>query len=79
MKTKILRNTFVSVFVLVGLAMLLTAGTNDGLLNSGNMPLNGHPPPVIITFDAPGAGTGSGQGTLAQAINPGGVDRGVLH
>jgi len=38
-KTKILRNLFVSVFVLVALAMPLAAGTSDGGLNFSNMPL----------------------------------------
>ena len=33
MKTKILRKTVVSVFVLFGLAMPLAAGTSDGILN----------------------------------------------
>jgi hypothetical protein len=32
MKTKILRNTFVSVFVLLALAMLLAGGTTDRAL-----------------------------------------------
>ena len=43
MKTKILRKTVVSGFVLLGLAMLLTAGTRDGkgLVRAGNaLPAN---------------------------------------
>jgi len=31
------------------------------------------PDGAIVTFDAPGAGTGSGQGTFAQCINPSGT------
>src|SRR5215471_8358479 len=59
---KILRNMFISVGVLFALARLLAAGTIDGV-----------PQPPIITFDAPGAGTGPGQGTQGLTINPGGV------
>jgi hypothetical protein len=36
------------------------------------MPLIG-PQPTITTFDAPGAGTGAGQGTLPFGINPAGT------
>src|SRR5262249_62262925 len=49
-----------------------SGGTNDDVLNFGNPPLF-RPHPTIITFDAPGAGTGPGQGTIAFAINPGGT------
>jgi len=31
------------------------------------------PNPQIVTFDAPGAGTGAGQGTVPQGINPEGT------
>src|SRR6516165_1336217 len=72
MRTKILRNIFISVGVSFALGQLLSAGTNEGALNFGNMPLAGHPP-TITTFDAPGAGTGSGQGTLSFCINPRGT------
>ena len=72
MKTKILRNIFISVGVLFALARLLSAGTNHGALNFGNMPLAGHSP-TYTTFDAPGAGTGPNQGTLPLAIDPAGA------
>ena len=65
---KILRNTFVIVVVPFVLVRLLVAGTNDGVPNFGNTPL-AQPPPAIITFDAPGAGTGPFQGTLTYAMN----------
>src|SRR6266487_4354601 len=57
------------------LGILVTAGsggTNDGVLNFSNTPLLG-PQPTITTFDAPGAGTGPGQGTITFAINPAGA------
>ena len=69
---KILRNTFIIVGVPFVLVRLLLAGTNDGVPNFGNMPL-AQPPPAIITFDAPGAGTGPFQGTLGIAINQAGT------
>src|SRR5215472_14768034 len=71
-KTKILRNTFVSVGMFFALGRLLFAGTTDSVLNFSKYAL-GIPQPPIITFDAPGAGTGPGQGTQGLAINPGGV------
>ena len=77
MKTKILRNTFIIVGVRFVLVRLLFAGTNDGVPNFGNMPL-AHPPPAIITFDAPGAGTGPFQGTVTYAINPMGTIAGYF-
>jgi hypothetical protein len=77
MNTKILPNTFISLGVLfvvtdiVAAAVrhhklaaegrLLAAGTSDGLLNSGNMPLR----LPIITSDAADAGTGPNQGHRA--------------
>src|SRR6516225_5341446 len=69
-KPKILRNIFVSVGALLTLVQLLTAGTNDGLPNLGKTLLL---PPAMITFDAPGAGTGPGQGTVCVGINPMGL------
>jgi hypothetical protein len=70
MKTKILPNIF-NIFISVGLlfasARLLVGGLRDGVLDVGNTPF-GLP---IITFDAPGAGTGPNQGTFAYAINLG--------
>src|SRR6516164_7311412 len=68
-KTKILRYIFISVGIFFGLAGLLAGGMSDGVLNVDNTPLGGG----IITFDAPGAGTGPFQGTLAFAINPAGT------
>src|SRR4029450_10542779 len=89
MKTKILRNIFLSSGVVFASARLLAAamtsilvlaiiapaafsGTSDGVLNFSNTPFVG-PQPTITTFDAPGAGTGPGQGTLPFAISPPGT------
>src|SRR5262249_8133223 len=89
MKTKILRNIFLtgtvvfasarlvaaamtSILVLGILASAAFSGTSDGVLNFSNTPLV-RPEPTIITFDAPGAGTGPGQGTPPFAINPAGL------
>src|SRR5215470_15487799 len=47
-------------------------GTSDGVLNFGKTPLLLRQP-VITMFDAPGSGTGPGQGTIAFAINPSGT------
>src|SRR5205807_3166206 len=47
------------------LAQLPATGTHNGVLDRGNTPLG----VAIITFDAPGAGTGPGQGTIPYAIN----------
>ena len=66
-KTKILRNIFISVGVFFAFA--LDAGAHDSSLDFGTSPLGGG----ITNFDAPGAGTGPGQGTQGLAINPGGV------
>jgi len=64
MKTKILRNIFLSVGVLFASAQLLSAGMNDGVLNFSNTPLV-RPQATFITFDAPGAVNG----TYGQAVN----------
>ena len=69
--TKILRNIFINVGVFSVLTRLLFAGTTDGVLNFSKSPLSVPQPPIII-FDAPGAGAGPFQGTLALAINPAG-------
>jgi len=66
-RTKIPRNTFIGVSVLA--LTLLAGGISNGVLGFGNTPLGG----AIITFDAPGAGTGPGQGTLAGNINASGA------
>ena len=58
MKARILPNIFISVGVLFALTQLLAAAKPQ-------------PHPIIITFDAPGAGTGVG--TLVAGINPAGV------
>ena len=71
-RRKIVRNIFISVSVLFALARLLAAGTSDRVLNFGKSPLGLTQPP-IITFDAPGAGTGPMEGTLTFAINDGGT------
>src|SRR5438876_10698305 len=49
-----------------------SGGTSGGVLDFSNMSFV-HPQPTITTFDAPGAGTGPGQGTLPFAINPAGT------
>src|SRR4030095_12713806 len=82
MKTKILRNIFpnngvvtaamTSILVLGVLAPAAFSGTSDGVLNFSNTPFLG-PQPTITTFDAPGAGTGPGQGTSTFSINPEGA------
>src|SRR5215467_12682791 len=69
-KSKILRNTFISIAAPLALAPLLFADTNDGLLKLGKTPLL---PPAIITIDAPAAGTGPFQGTVCIGINPAGL------
>jgi hypothetical protein len=57
------RNTIRNIFISVGLLFALT-----GPLAADK------PQPTIITFDAPGAGTGGPfQGTLVAGINPAGV------
>src|SRR5215470_11323354 len=55
-----------------------SGGTNDGVLNFGKTPLLLRQP-VITTFDAPGSGTGPGQGTIAFAINPAGTTAGYYN
>ena len=77
MKTKILPNIFISVAVFFALTRLVTAGPSDGVLNFNDNALIPRQP-TIITFDAPGAGTGPFQGTQPSAINPAGVICGVI-
>jgi hypothetical protein len=69
MKTKFVRNAFISAGVLVAFTQLLAAGTHDGVLNLDNTPLGG----TIIPFDAPGAGTGPLEGTGPTAISQAGI------
>jgi hypothetical protein len=57
-----------------------SAGAVTGSYYDQNGALHGFvraPDGTITTFDAPGAGTGSGQGTLACAINPAGAIAGL--
>ncbi len=85
MKTKILRNiigstsfasarsltaTITSILLLGILAPTASRGASDDRQNFSNMRRS---KPTITTFDAPGAGTGPGQGTLPFAINPAGT------
>ena len=56
-KTKILRNTFIGVGMLFALVQRLAAGATGHVLDSGELPIT----IPIITFDAPGAGTGPQQ------------------
>ena len=51
------------------LVQLPAADAQGGILDWGDTPLA----LAIITFDAPGAGTGPGQGTTPYAINPAGT------
>jgi hypothetical protein len=76
MKAKILPNIFISVAVLFAFTRLLAAGMSDGPQNFGNIPFV-RPQPTFITFDAPGAGTDPGEGTVPQAINPSGTITGT--
>jgi hypothetical protein len=69
---RLLAAAMTSILLLGILAPTAYSGTSDGLLNLSNTPLIG-PQPTITTFDAPGAGTGPGQGTLPFAINPAGM------
>src|SRR6478736_889894 len=69
---RLLTAAITSMLLLSILAPDSSGRTNDGVLNFSNTPFV-CPRPTIITFDAPGSGTGPGQGTLAFAINPGGT------
>ena len=64
-----------SILLLGVLAPTASSGTSDGFLKFSNTPLIG-PQPTITTFDAPGAGTGPGQGTIVfsvDCLNPAGA------
>ena len=61
-----------SILLLGVFAPTASSGTGDGFLNFTNAPFIG-PQPTFTTIDAPGAGTGPGQGTLPFAINPTGT------
>src|SRR5690242_5575787 len=74
MKTRTIRNIFVSVCALFTSVQLLTAGTSDQVPNSNDTSLHGN----IITFDAPGAGTGPFQGTICYPITPAGTIAGYF-
>ena len=69
---RLLTAAMTSMLLLGILAPSGSGGTNDGVLNFSNTPLL-LPQPTITTFDAPGAGTGPGQGTITFAINPAGT------
>src|SRR5438046_2359047 len=69
---RLLAAAMTSILLLGVLAPTAFSGTSDGFLNPSITPLIG-PQPTITTFDAPGAGTGPGQGTLPFAINPAGT------
>src|SRR6476661_9122583 len=73
MKTKILRNIFLSVGVLFASAQLLSAGMNDGVLNFSNTPLVS-PQATFITFDAPDGGD-----LIPSGINPVGAITGTYY
>jgi len=73
MKTKILRNIFLSVGVLFASAQLLSAGMNDGVLNLSKTPLIA-PQPTFVTFDPPG---GPARDMLPSGINPAGAITGT--
>jgi hypothetical protein len=67
MKTKILRNIFITVGVLFASARLLSAGMNDGVLNFSQTP-SAPRQPTFITFNPPGSTS-----TFPSAITPGRV------
>src|SRR5262249_33974725 len=69
---RLLTAAMTSMLLLGILAPNGSGGTSDGAMNFSNTPWL-RPQPTIITFDAPGAGTGPGQGTIAFAINPAGT------
>ena len=69
---RLLAATMTSILLLGILAPTASSGTSDGLLNFSNKPFV-RAEPTITTFDAPGAGTGPGQGTQPFAINPAGL------
>src|SRR6266480_3286630 len=69
---RLLAATITSILLLGILVPTGSSGTSDGSLNYSNTPFV-RPEPTITTFDALGAGTGPGQGTLPFAINPAGM------
>src|SRR5438093_10052288 len=69
---RLLTAAMTSMLLLGILAPSGSGGTIEGVLNFNNTPLLG-PQPTIITFAAPGSGTGPGQGTITFAINPAGT------
>ena len=64
----ILRNTFISIGVLLTLTQLLTAGTIQGVLYPSERPFV-PPRSAFVVFDSPGAVNG----TYAQAVDEAGV------
>src|SRR6266480_5554045 len=72
---RLLAATMTSILLLGILAPTASSGTSDGFLNFSNKPFV-RAEPTITTFDAPGAGTGPGQGTQPFAINPAGLSTG---
>ena len=75
MKTKILRNIFLSVGVLLASARLLSAGMNDGVLNFSKTPLV-RPQATFVTFDPP---SGPAREMLPNGINPAGAIAGTYY
>jgi len=73
MKTKILRNIFISVGELFAPAQLLAAGTSAGVSNLSKTPLTA-PQPTFVTFDPPG---GPARDMLPSGINPAGAITGT--
>ncbi len=73
MKTKILRNIFITVSVLFASAQLLAAGTSAGVSNLSKTPLIA-PQPTFVTFDPPG---GPARETQPNGINPAGAITGT--
>jgi uncharacterized membrane protein len=61
MKSKILRKVFVSVFVLLAFAMLISAGTSERIRNFSTM-RRVSPHGTFVTFDPPGSTFTSPQG-----------------
>ena len=69
---RLLTAAMTSMLLLGILAPSSFGGTSNGVLNFRKTPLLLRQP-TITAFDAPGAGTGPGQGTITFAINPAGT------
>ena len=73
MRTKILRNTLLSIGVLFAVTRVVAAGTSDGTLSFSDTPLC-HSHPIFITFDPLG---GTARDMLPSGINAAGTITGT--